>query len=223
MPASSPSSSDIIPPSPPAQQPSKSSSEPQQPNQVSSRGSGTQRKTSLISSRGHRGRQRVSTSDISSSGDSQIDRQDTPEPSPSTSGASGTHTGPQRQVQTVWKWIDMTSGGNYTPIDILFQGQSGLRCDLQDDGKPIDFFNLYFTDAVIQQISDESNRYAHQFLETEGPNLKPYSIVHGWKDTNPKEVRTFLGVCVLMGLIHKPRIWMYFVQHSLLWTAYDKN
>ena len=107
MPASSPSSSDIIPPTPTTQWPSKSSSEPQQPNQVSSRGRGTQRKTSLISSRGHRGRQRVSISDISSRGDSQINKQDTPEPSPSTFGASRTCTGPQRQIQMVWKWIDM--------------------------------------------------------------------------------------------------------------------
>ena len=118
---------------------------------MSSRGKGTQRKTSLIGSRGYRGRQSVSTSDISSCGDSQIDRQDTLEPSPSIFGACRTHTGPQRQVQTVWKWIDTTSGSNYTPIDIPFQGQSGLRCDLQDDAKPIDFFNLYFTDAVIQK------------------------------------------------------------------------
>ena len=80
----------------------------------------------------------------------------------------------------------MTSRSNYTPIDIPFQGQSSLRCDLQDDAKPIDFFNLYFKDAVIQKISDETNMYAHQFLETEGPNPKPYSIVHGWKDTNPE-------------------------------------
>ena len=61
----------------------------------------------------------------------------------------------------VWRWIDMTSGSNYTPIDIPFQGHSGLRCDLQDDAKPIYFFNLYFTDAVIQKISDETNRHAH--------------------------------------------------------------
>ena len=141
MPASSPSSSDIISPSPPTQWPSKSSSQPQQPNQLSSGGRRTQRKTSLICSSGHRGRPTVSTSAISSLWDSQIDRQDTPKPSPSTSGASRTHTGPQRQVQMVWKWIDMTSQGNYTPIDIPFQGQSGLRCDLQDDAKPIDFSN----------------------------------------------------------------------------------
>ena len=165
--ASSPSSSDIIPPSPPSQWPSKSSSQPQQPNQVSPRGRGTQRKTSLLSSRGCRGSQTVSTSDISSHGDSQIDRQDTPEPSSSMSRASMCHTGPQRQVQTVCKWIDTTSGGNYTPIDLPFQGQSGLRCDLQDDAKPIDFSNLYFTDAVIRKkFSDETNRYAHQVLET---------------------------------------------------------
>ena len=76
---------------------------------------------------------------ISSHRDIQIDRQDSPEPSPSTFGASRGHTGPQRQVQTVWKWIDMTSGGNYTPKDMPFQGQSGLKCDLQDDAMPIDF------------------------------------------------------------------------------------
>ena len=120
----------------------------------------------------------------------------------------------------VWKWIDMTSGSNYIPIDIPFQGQSGLRCDLQDDAKPIDFFNLYFTDAVIQKISAETNRYAYQFLETEGLNLKPHLIVHGWKDTNPEEVRTFLGVCVLMGLTHKPRIWMYWSTDTLYNTPF---
>ena len=110
------------------------------------------------------------------------------------SGASRTHTGPQRQVQTVWKWIDTTSGGNYTPIDTPFQGQSDLRCDLQDDAKPIDFFNLYFTDAVIQKKSlMKQTGMLISFWETEGPNLKPYSIVHGWKDTNPEEVRHFLG------------------------------
>ena len=58
------------------------------------------------------------------------------------SGASRAHTGPQRQVQTLWKWIDTTSRGNYTPIDIPFQRQSGLRCDLQDDAKAIDFFQF---------------------------------------------------------------------------------
>ena len=95
-----------------------------------------------------------------------------------------------------------------------------MRCDLQDDAKPIDFFNLYYTDAVIQKISDETNRYTQQFLETEGPNLKPYSIVHGWKDTNLEEVRTFLGVCVLMHLIHKLIIWMYWSTDTLYNTPF---
>ena len=65
-----------------------------------------------------------------------------------------------------------------------------------------------------------NKQYAHQFLETEGPNLKPYSIVHGWKVTNPEEVRTFLGVCVLMSLIHKPRIWMYWSTDTLYNTPF---
>ena len=44
--------------------------------------------------------------------------------------------------------------------------------------------------------------------------------MHGWKDTNPEEVRTFLGVCVLMGLIHKPRIWMYWSTDTLYNTPF---
>ena len=121
----------------------------------------------------------------------------------------------------------MTVGGNYTSIDIPFQGQSCLRCDLQDDAKPIDFFNLYFTDAVIQKISDETTMYAHQFLETEGPNLKPYSIAHGWKDTNLKRLELFLEFVSL---------WVIYTNQEFgctgllilcttlpFWTAYDKN
>ena len=44
--------------------------------------------------------------------------------------------------------------------------------------------------------------------------------MHGWKDTNPEEVRTFLGVCVLMGLIYKPRIWMYWSTDTLYNTSF---
>ena len=40
------------------------------------------------------------------------------------------------------------------------------------------------------------------------------------KITNPEEVRTFLGVCVLMGLIHQPRIWMYWSTDTLYNTAF---
>ena len=63
---------------------------------------------------------------------------------------------------------------------------------MQDDAKPTDFFNLYFTDAVKQKISDKTNRYAHQFLETEGPNLKLTQLCMDGKIQILKRLELFL-------------------------------
>ena len=62
---------------------------------------------------------------------------------------------------------------------------------------------------MVQKICDETKRYAHQFIHSQAGNLKPHSVVHSWKDTTPDEMKTFMGLCLLMGLIYKPRIWMY--------------
>ena len=51
--------------------------------------------------------------------------------------------GPQQQTEPMWIWIDTFPGGNYSPINIPFQGQPGLRVALQDNPIPIDYFTLY--------------------------------------------------------------------------------
>lgn len=79
----------------------------------------------------------------------------------------------------------------------------------------IDFFKLYFTDAVIDQIWREANGYAHQYIEANRNNLRPQSIIHEWKPTNRDEIKAFLGLCIIMGIIYKPRIWMYWSTDSV--------
>lgn len=123
--------------------------------------------------------------------------------------------GPQQQVPIAWQWINTFPGGNYNPKNVPFQGQPGLRNPLPEDSKPIDYFTLYFTQEIVQKICDETNRYAHQFIHSQAGNLKPHSLVHDWKDTTPVEIKTFLGLCILMGLIYKPRIWMYWSKDAL--------
>ena len=89
------------------------------------------------------------------------------------------HRGPQNQPQIDWQWINtFTGGGNYNPLDIPFQGQSGLRNAVPDNATAIDFFNLYLTDKIVQKTCDETNRYANQFIQAQSGNLKPLSIVH---------------------------------------------
>ena len=89
---------------------------------------------------------------------------------------------------------------------------------MPQDAEPIDYFKLYFTDAVIDIIYKETNRYAQQYIAANGPNLRPKSIVHSWTPTDAKEINAFLGLCILMGIISKPRISMYWSTDSFYHT-----
>ena len=46
--------------------------------------------------------------------------------------------------------------------DLDFDQPTGPRIELQEDMKPVDFFQLYFTDALWNHIVDQTNLYAEQ-------------------------------------------------------------
>lgn len=46
--------------------------------------------------------------------------------------------------------------------DLPFDQPTGPRIELEKDMKAVDFFQLYFTDAVWNQIVDQTNLYAEQ-------------------------------------------------------------
>ena len=58
----------------------------------------------------------------------------------------------------------------------------------------------------MNHCATETNRFAEQFIR--GNTLKRRSRVHEWFPTDSKEVKTFLGITFLMGIIQKPNIQM---------------
>ena len=114
-----------------------------------------------------------------------------------------------------WIWNDILPGGNYRPLDTPFTGDVGITHPMIENPEPIGFFKLYFTDEVYVLIARETNRYAHQYIQANAANLGPRSTVHRWKDTTASEIKAFLGLCVLMGISYKPRVWMYWSKDSL--------
>ena len=71
---------------------------------------------------------------------------------------------PQRQNridgQPVRVWNNTYPAGNYRPTDIPFQGNEGITVPMPDHPQVLDYFSLYFTDNVINQMWRETNRYA---------------------------------------------------------------
>jgi hypothetical protein len=101
---------------------------------------------------------------------------------------------------------------------IPFTGNPGVQADLPADPSPLDYFQLYITTGIIGHLVAETNRYAAQYLESEGPNLKAYSNAKNWFPTTPDEMLAFLGLVVLMGVVFKPRMYMYWSNDDLFNT-----
>lgn len=76
----------------------------------------------------------------------------------------------------------------------------GINPDLIDtliDGQPHDFYNLFLDDEVLNYLVQETNRYAEQCKAT---NKNKYAV-NNWCNTDPQEMKMFLGIVMYMGLV----------------------
>ena len=95
-----------------------------------------------------------------------------------------------------------------TPVDVRpFIQVAGPSCPLPQT--PVEIFSLMFTPDIIGHIVTETNRYAAQCLEGTGRE---------WT-TDKREIRAYLGFCVLMGIVRLPEIRDYWSRDKRLHYA----
>uniref|UniRef100_A0A8C4S1I0 PiggyBac transposable element-derived protein domain-containing protein n=1 Tax=Erpetoichthys calabaricus TaxID=27687 RepID=A0A8C4S1I0_ERPCA len=94
-----------------------------------------------------------------------------------------------------------------------FTRRHGLLLDTMDY-KPLDYFNLFFPEAVSQLISDETNRYAEQFFESRDA-LAPRSRFSKWKPTTKDEMKGFVALQIEMGLDWRYNFREHWSTHTL--------
>ncbi|XP_037270166.1 piggyBac transposable element-derived protein 4 [Rhipicephalus microplus] len=73
----------------------------------------------------------------------------------------------------------------------------------------MDYFQLFFTDQLIEQIVRETNRYARDKISSAGV-LQQYLIWNDWEDVRVQEFKAFLGVIVNITLNPKSEQKEYF-------------
>ena len=77
---------------------------------------------------------------------------------------------------------------------------------------PHTVFDLYWTNAYVDRISLETNRYVRAILppvENEVPRTKGGPT---WKDVNRSDIRGWLGICILMGCKRLPNVRQYWMR-----------
>ena len=100
-----------------------------------------------------------------------------------------------------WKW----SSGQAVPRKHAFSGTPGLQQGLLDaNPTPADFFGLFFTPALWTTMKGETNRYAVDWASrhprTDGSHMK------AWVDVTVEELKCYLGLRILMGIVKLPEM-----------------
>ncbi|XP_069819668.1 piggyBac transposable element-derived protein 4-like [Dendropsophus ebraccatus] len=98
-------------------------------------------------------------------------------------------------------WDPATS---FSPQIPPFTATPGINRDVSNF-YPVDFFYLFVGDEVLGLIVEQTNLYARQYI-TQKPTC---TYATSWRPTSVAEIKKFLGLTLLMGVVKKPSIRSY--------------
>ena len=78
----------------------------------------------------------------------------------------------------------------------------------------LDFLQLYLTDKMLGLVVIETNRFANKFF-LENLDKAANSYLKNWTDLTVNELQVFIGLVILMGIVHKPNINSYWSRNEL--------
>ncbi|KFM65266.1 PiggyBac transposable element-derived protein 4, partial [Stegodyphus mimosarum] len=114
-------------------------------------------------------------------------------------------------------WTEVTADDSSPPLlRFPFTGQPRLNVKVENKDDPLEYFSLFFTDTVIQHIVTETNRFAHKFLGN--TNISEFSRANKYVDTNSEEIKTFLALLILQGILKKPKEAWFWSRNQFLET-----
>ncbi|KAJ1202804.1 hypothetical protein NDU88_006599 [Pleurodeles waltl] len=89
-----------------------------------------------------------------------------------------------------------------------FTGLPGCRVNTENF-LPVNFFELFVDDVFLEEIVEQTNLSAEQYLRDNAARLRPHSRATQWIPTNLEEKKRLWGLTLLMGLIRKPSLASY--------------
>lgn len=107
----------------------------------------------------------------------------------------------KEQEQALWK-DEPNKVQNFS-----FKEKTGLKINLQSNGE-LDFYKLLLTDDLIDLMVLETNLYAAQEINRHRP-LRRTSRYNAWTEVNAEEMKKFIGILYLMGIVRLPTIEHY--------------
>ena len=100
------------------------------------------------------------------------------------------------------------------PLSVLYRYREipGSTVPFDDNTNAASLFCRYFTDEVWNLLVTETNRYAQA-------NLSSMPNAHKWTDVTTEEMKAFIGITILMGIIQLSQLNMYWQTTNPLITT----
>lgn len=103
---------------------------------------------------------------------------------------------------------ESTSSSKFTPFSQM--NFDGFKT-------PENFLDLFFPEQIFQFLTDKTNNYADTFIKSlKDPKIKTFYEKQWYPGTTSIEMRKFLGLIILMGMLKTPKISDYWRRASPL-------
>ena len=119
----------------------------------------------------------------------------------------------QEQVMLKKKWKMEDRAPNIPP----FTGASQINIDLPKDATPFNFLDLFLDDEFYEHFTFQKNLYAAQYIAAHDI-LPRYSSARYWKKVTVDEMKQYLALYLLTGIIKKPGKGQYWSTSSVIKT-----
>ena len=104
-------------------------------------------------------------------------------------------------------WSKRTTPPTVAPFTEII----GVQHSLPADAEPVDFFQLFFDDALFAEIAKQTNLYAEARQRESGKRDR-----HWAEPTTASEIKLFFTANIMMGIVRLPRIRNYWANDSRL-------
>ncbi|GFV18331.1 piggyBac transposable element-derived protein 4 [Trichonephila clavipes] len=120
-------------------------------------------------------------------------------------------TSDEENFSSVRQWCKIDSSSP-APSRFSFTDDVGMKACVTNISDPLEYFELFFTDEIVNHIVTETNIFAAENLNKF--KSKEHSRAHHWSETNANELRVFFATLILQGIITKPTVRMFWSKES---------
>jgi len=113
-------------------------------------------------------------------------------------------------------WEEYGEETYFEDLDPPFRRKYKCRGLLSGLNEPIDFFNLFISDELLEDVCEKSDKYYKKYKNN--TRLAKRTHKKKWNKPDLVEIRGFLGLLLSMGILKKPKLDDYWTTNSLFQT-----